>query len=382
MNQMLAKRPSLTEYSKVCLTQFHLTAPDAMPFEYQTASLTVGALSGAYYALCDAREELETRSTRVREWIERAESEVKNCDIAFDVPNNAYFVRHHLESGLATGRGGFGYIRVQLAAQTGDRALLARGLAELVASWRAQRATEDPPTELFMGASGYLRGASILLEEHRNALSAAQREILEIIRREALAATCERYEGRALRDANDSLGFAHGVTGEVYALVRAHDAPDELVRRLVDELAAQATKEGTLVAWPTQRDGDVPSPMWSSLCNGVVGQTLVFAHAYRRWGELRHKELAEQCGHTLVQLRNPTAHLCCGAAGQAFGMFTLARVLGSKTWLGRARRRLQVAFALNQRLPPNFMQGSFGLGWLAERILRPKADYPRHPLLD
>ena len=144
------------------------------------------------------------------------------------------------------------------------------------------------------------------------------------------------------------LGAAHGVAGNVHALLRAapFQSPDhqrELLDRTVETLTRTALRERGAANWPDRVDRPDARPrvQW---CHGAPGIVIALADAPRNRpldallleaGELTWRAGPLRKGHGL----------CHGTAGNGFAFLKLHRRTRDAKWLDRARRFAMHAIA-------------------------------------
>lgn len=137
------------------------------------------------------------------------------------------------------------------------------------------------------------------------------------------------------------LGAAHGVAGNVHALLRAApfqpaEHQRELLDRVVETLSRTALRERGLVNWPARVDAPDPASrvQW---CHGAPGIVVALADAPRRAQLdallLEAGELTWQAG----PLRKGHG-LCHGTSGNGFAFLKLYKRTRDAKWLDRARR--------------------------------------------
>jgi hypothetical protein len=202
----------------------------------------------------------------------------------------------------------------------------------------AQACIEDPWNELLYGAGGALVAARLLGEDEiaREAI----RRLWSTWTFDSKLRACiwtQEYESRR----NQNLGFAHGLVGNAYALLRAaplqsREHQTELVQRLVETLERTALREGKLVNWLPRPDSP-PDTVRVQWCHGAPGVVcaLAGAPAHHRLDALLLSagELVREAG----PLRN-SAGLCHGTAGNGWAFLKLNKRTRDRKWLERARR--------------------------------------------
>ena len=210
-----------------------------------------------------------------------------------------------------------------------------------VARFRAAAAAciDDPWNELLYGAGGALVAARLLDEDDiaRTAISRLWSTWSFDSKLRACIWTQE-YNGKR----TNSLGFAHGLAGNAYALLRAaslqsREHQTELMHRVVETLERTALREGNLVNWlPTSGQPCRLDP--SSVVPRSTGDRLRARRSARRTDRstrllLSAGELAWEAG----PLRKG-AGLCHGTAGNGWAFLKLLKRTRDRKWLERARR--------------------------------------------
>jgi hypothetical protein len=236
----------------------------------------------------------------------------------------------------------------------------------------------DPWNELLYGAGGALVAARLLGED--DVAREAIRRLWSTWTFDSKLRACiwtEEFDDKR----KQFLGFAHGVAGNVYALLRAaalqsREHQTELIQRVIETLARTALREGDLVNWLPTLDSPADSirVQW---CHGAPGVVcaLAGAPAHRDLDALllAAGELAWQAG----PLRNG-AGLCHGTAGNGWAFLKLNRRTRDRKWLERARRFAM--HAIEQRTGERSLwEGDLGVALYLRACI--DAD-DRWPLLD
>ena len=203
----------------------------------------------------------------------------------------------------------------------------------------ARKCIESPANELLYGAAGALV-AAVLLDLDDVARSAVERLWSTWTFDSKLRAciwTQELISGRQ----GQHLGFAHGLAGNAYALMRGsryqtQQHQRELLDRAVEALNRTALRDRSLINWPPAPDSraDELRVQW---CHGAPGVVCALA------GAPAHRELDELllAAGELVWTAGPLrkgAGLCHGTAGNGFAFLKLFRRTRDPKWLERARR--------------------------------------------
>ena len=197
---------------------------------------------------------------------------------------------------------------------------------------------EDPWNELLYGAAGALVAARLLGEDE--IARAAIRRLWSTWSFDSKLRACiwtQEYDDRR----EQMLGFAHGVAGNAYALLRAaglqsREHQSELMHRLVETLERTALRERELVNWPAAPDSP-PDKLRVQWCHGAPGVVCALA------GAPAHSRLDPMllAGGELVWHAGPLkrgAGLCHGTAGNGWAFLKLLKRTRDRKWLDRARR--------------------------------------------
>ncbi|TMC15526.1 MAG: type 2 lantipeptide synthetase LanM [Chloroflexi bacterium] len=290
--------------------------------------------------------------------------------------------------GGAAGLGSVVYALTRVSQWLDEPILLedARRAARLIT---AQRIADDNALDIIAGAAGALLGLlafyavspdEVVLDR---AVTCGQRLLQRRTESAAGYRAWPTLEGKLLT------GFAHGVAGIVYALLRLY-----AVTRDGDVLAAaqegMAYEDSVLVReagnWPDLRMDEQPAFM-TSWCHGAPGIAL------GRLGGLAVLENDDIRRDIEVAVRTTRAtgvqgvdHLCCGSLGRADVLLVAARRLSrldlaevARTWAWQMVARAQESgtFVLHPLLPkgvssPGFFQGTAGIGYELLRIAHPE----------
>jgi hypothetical protein len=236
---------------------------------------------------------------------------------------------------LGTGDGpGLADGEVGIALVTGDRERFRAAAPACIA---------DPGNDLLHGAGGALVAARLLGDD--DVARAALARLWSTWSFDSKVRACvwtQRHDGRS----EQLLGFAHGLAGNAYALLRAaqlqsrkHQA--ELLDRVVEALERTALREGGLVNWPPA-PGSPRKALGVAWRHGAPGVVCALAGAPAHRGLdallLAAGELVWKAG----PLRDG-AGLCHGTAGNGWAFLKLNRRTRDRRWLDRARRFAMVA---------------------------------------
>jgi serine/threonine-protein kinase len=180
------------------------------------------------------------------------------------------------------------------------------------------------------------------------------------------------------------LGMAHGWAGLLYATLRRCQStgaalPEPACERLA-ALASIAVDEGGERRWPILSRAGRPGRSMGGWCHGSAGYIHLWTLAHGLLGETKYLHLAEGAARHVLAHPTPDAHLCCGLAGQAYGLLTLHSHTGGRDWLTAARAMTEQALraasaTLNEA---NLFRGCAGVALLA--VEQDKPEDTRFPL--
>jgi hypothetical protein len=271
---------------------------------------------------------------------------------------------------VGTGDGpGFADGEVGIALATGDNARFRAA---------APACIEDPWNELLYGAGGALVAARLLGED--DIAREAIRRLWSTWSFDSSLRACiwtQEHDDRRTQ----SLGFAHGVAGNAYALLRAaplqsREHQTELMHRVVETLERTALRQGEFVNWPPRPD-DPADKLRVQWCHGAPGVVCALAGAPAHHALdallLGAGELVWEAG----PLRKG-AGLCHGTAGNGWAFLKLNRRTRDRKWLERARRFAM--HAIEQREGGRgLLEGDLGVAFYLHACI--EVD-DRWPLLD
>ncbi|MGE5184318.1 MAG: lanthionine synthetase LanC family protein, partial [Acidobacteriota bacterium] len=245
-------------------------------------------------------------------------------------------------SALLYGRAGLHWLAAATGASTAPFVRLARRPADDV--------------ELVQGAPGLLAGARLLLaHEPDAAVHAVARALAERIL--ARVRTRSRRPWRS----TDAFGFAHGWPGALGSLLAwlafTREPPPRWLVASLHRLRR---------AW-SPRDAD---PRFAaSWCNGAAGTLLLWTAAFAATGDDAFLAAARTAAVAALAADEQRSYVCCGRAGIAFALLSLARHDPAERWIGHARR-LAVAAAEPQPMtwPNGLYFGHPGIVCLAAQL--------------
>ena len=193
--------------------------------------------------------------------------------------------------------------------------------------------------ELLYGAAGALVGARLLGLD--DVAQEAIRRLWSTWSFDSKLRACiwtQRVPGGSV---GQSLGFAHGFAGNVFALLKAaplqsREHQTELMHRVIETLHRTALPERKLLNWPP-KVGDKPSKLRVQWCHGAPGVVCALA------GAPAHRDLDTLllAAGELTWEAGPLkkgAGLCHGTAGNGWAFLKLHKRTRDRKWLERARR--------------------------------------------
>ena len=117
-------------------------------------------------------------------------------------------------------------------------------------------------------------------------------------------------------------------------------------------------------------------PGW---CNGTAGHIFLWTLAHSVFHDDIYLHLAEKAAWHTWESNNSIGNLCCGFAGQAYGLLNLYKHSGESIWLDRARVLACRAAAWDtdtyvamKLAPESLYKGEMGVALLAAEISAPE----------
>lgn len=236
--------------------------------------------------------------------------------------------------------------------------------------------TTDARNDLTTGRAGHLIGCASLMEAIR-AAGYAENRLLELGRaRQAELVSDWSSCAEAVAGAGDPfLGVAHGWAGIAYSMLRFKSVSLEPLPAaaiaMLDELESLAVRDGDRAWWQRGPGDDVIWPGW---CHGSPGYAMLWAQAHRVLSDDRFLELAQMAAEHTWSEPAPMGHLCCGAAGQAYGFLCLHRLTGDGVYADRARAMLDRAVSFIGS--PGMTQNSLYKGDIGVALLEAELEEP------
>jgi eukaryotic-like serine/threonine-protein kinase len=340
-------------------------------------SINYGAAGVAWflYRLACARGEARLLAA-ADVWTTRAHARVRDPD-AFASPeigitNQAVGVMspfHYV--------GGLHLIDALVGGAMGDNHRANRSAAEFVAACSELGGNPD----LTLGWSSVLLGCATLLEGMPVHDAINRLPVLELGQR-AHASVVAWLADHSPGDGHLRwYGIAHGWAGLLFALLRWSQASGVplpgVAAASFDALVAVARNRRGTAWWPVDRkaDGHDSEPQ-SGWCHGSAGYVLLWTLAEQVLGS-GYIELAEGAARHLAENigrdGNRNASLCCGFAGQAYGLLSLYKATGEQSWRELAVRASGLALrdAPRSSRPDSLYKGDVGIAALIADLDRP-----------
>jgi eukaryotic-like serine/threonine-protein kinase len=178
------------------------------------------------------------------------------------------------------------------------------------------------------------------------------------------------------------LGFAHGWTGVLFALLRWTESlgvpVSSVARERLYELSSLGREDVGGTFWPLRTDGVRDDGIFHlGWCHGNAGYVLLWALAYQVLEEktfLANAVGAARRISSYLGIQNSKdPSLCCGYTGQAFSLLSLYRVTRDERWYRLAQEMADsaVQFARNSPRPDSLYKGEVGVALLIEELTQP-----------
>ena len=236
-------------------------------------------------------------------------------------------------------------------------------LSELRALVDANR--DHPANEPFLGASGTLLAAvwlAALTEDPAwRSLADAHAEAVRARWQPDPRVGCSLWIQDLYGEIVDQLGAAHGLAGNVYALLRVRRDP-AVILLAAEAVHATALERDGLVNWPQYalRPRRGRTEVLVQWCHGAPGMITALS-PFLDDDESTRLLLA---GGELIWRAGPLvkgAGLCHGTAGNGFALLELFRRTGDAQWLERARSFAMHAIAQSERMAAAYGQRRYSL---------------------
>jgi hypothetical protein len=355
--------------------------------EKPRAPITAGAagvaLVLAEFARADGGASRKRAADQAHAWMNATGRALRHPRTAFGFPGHSF---ESCFGGLSVfhGRAGVHTVAARVAAVRRDMEALRGAALGFINTWRAACARADFPTEVFFGSAGFIHGARDF-DAHADALGPVLSERVRSVGSEAHARVGESFAHLARRSLpqGTSLGYAHGLAGELDAALAWDPRPSRVVAAVLDQLLALAVVEDELAAWPARVGEEVGGPLWATWCNGMAGHVYLWSRAYEVFRDERYRIAARLSAQTTAALHPSAPIVCCGTAGQAYALHRYYRLTGDPKYrrlaVARARRACAQATA-NRESKLTYFGGLSGIAHLAFTIHARRT--PCLPLID
>lgn len=169
-------------------------------------------------------------------------------------------------------------------------------------------------------------------------------------------------------------GIAHGWAGILYATLiwcRLSEAQlplnlEERLRQLAEY--AEPARKGVRWPWVLPHIGHGNANYMPGWCNGNAGQIFLWTLAHQRFRDEKYIDLAEKSALHAWECVGSISNLCCGLAGQAYGLLNLFKHTGDHVWLDRAQELAWHAaawdadsYAVMKMAPSSLYKGELGV---------------------
>ena len=265
---------------------------------------------------------------------------------------------------------GTGYLDGRIGAELVLAKTAARSSRDLARAARGARRVIGGPREVFGGSAGVLIGASLLLRSnHDRALARVANDLSD-----ALEEASRRRARRAWSD-RDPIGFAHGWSGQLYALLLFRQAVARPIEPWMESALAHLAS-----AWRPGRAKH--ASLLASWCGGDAGAAILWCKAFELVRDVRFRRAAIAAARSAMRNEPEKAHICCGKGAVAYALLSVDRIDPDRGWRDKARevgaRAIQTP--LVSRWPNGLLWGHPGLVCLALDLM---AETPRgFPLIE
>lgn len=178
------------------------------------------------------------------------------------------------------------------------------------------------------------------------------------------------------------LGFAHGLAGQLYALLRwaevtGSDATVRLPSHLELLRGLKVLAPNGSAYWPfAQGDNAPPWPGW---CHGSAGYVHLWSQAAAVLGDEYLDEVEAAALAAWSHPQHAKLDLCCGLAGRAYSLLAAYQVTGDARWIERAGDLADIAVNANPvasfARPDSLFAGRVGLALLVNDLADPSSAF-------
>ncbi|MBA4535187.1 lanthionine synthetase LanC family protein [Brevibacillus halotolerans] len=176
------------------------------------------------------------------------------------------------------------------------------------------------------------------------------------------------------------LGIAHGWGGLLYAAIRwcessSFPIPSHIVERLY-QLAELGDVKRNGIGWRREYSKYMQPDYLPGWCNGSAGMVFLWTLAHQILKDEKFLILAEKTAWNVWREPELSGNLCCGLAGQAYGMLHLYKYTGDTNWLYRSQEFAKRASANIKLTPRNILnslyKGELGVAVLLSDLTNPE----------
>ncbi|ALS09959.1 hypothetical protein ABE82_26465 (plasmid) [Paenibacillus peoriae] len=247
-------------------------------------------------------------------------------------------------------------------------------------------AATDAPCDnldLTLGKSGVLLACSILLDsitdnefaDKSSLLTLGNESMTSILNQLNLLPTIQECQALPL------LGIAHGWGGLLYAAMRWCESsslsiPLHIVERL-HQMAELGDVKGNGIGWRREYSKYKQPDYLPGWCNGSTGMVFLWTLAHQMLRAEKFLVLAEKTAWNVWEEPITSGNLCCGLAGQAYGMLHLYKHTGDTNWLYRAQEFAKRASAniksTSMDMSNSLYKGEVGVAVLLSDLTQPES---------
>lgn len=243
--------------------------------------------------------------------------------------------------------------------------------------------------DLALGRSGTLLISSLLLDTLGKGSPLEPGPLMEFGTQTMTSVWNELDREPSIRDGEriTYLGIAHGWAGMLYAALNWHRAASVDLPRAAEERLQQLIECGEAagrgIRWPwvlpqgRQGGPAVHVPGW---CNGSAGYIFMLTAAHAVFRDDAYLKTAERAAWYAWESADSISNLCCGLAGQAYGLLNFYKHTGESIWLDRARELASRAAAWDTAryvsmnlAPESLYKGEMGVALLAADLADPQS---------
>lgn len=170
---------------------------------------------------------------------------------------------------------------------------------------------------------------------------------------------------------NRTLGFAHGVAGQVFTSYVCGDTKTPLP--VIQQLREMAIPHQKTIIWPVRAGAREP---WLGWCNGLAGHLMMWTKVWQHSRANEDRELVDRIAWGVWKYRMRLGGLCCGAAGQAVILAHMSSAAGDDHW---RRKTLPWLRSFRPQWSKEYPAHNLFHGELGLLLARVECEYAAHP---